>query len=116
MNIRMISCVRAAIAAATALAPPFGASAYAEPKAIEVVIEHFAFVPSSVAAAPGDVVIFINRDIAPHTATAADGSWTTKDIEGGKTEKLVVPANGAGPFFCRYHPVMKGRLVIRSVP
>jgi plastocyanin len=84
----------------------------AEPRTIEVVIEHFAFAPPSIETAPGDTVVFTNHDITPHTATAVDGSWTTKDIASGKSEKLVIPANGVGAYFCRYHPVMKGRLVI----
>ncbi len=108
----MISCRRAAIATVVALAPIFGASASAEPKTIEVVIEHFAFMPPSIKAAPGDTVVFTNRDIVPHTATAVDGAWTTKDIAHGKSEALVVPPNGAGVYFCRYHPAMRGRLVI----
>ncbi len=112
MTIRMTSYVRVAIATAIALVPVFGAGAYAEMKTVEVVIEHFAFVPPSIEAAPGDTVVFINRDIAPHTATAVNGSWTTNDIAGGNSEKLVIPANGAGVYFCRYHLAMKGRLVI----
>ncbi len=108
----MTSCVPAAVAAVIALAPIFGASASAEPKTIEVAIEHFAFLPPSVEVAPGDTVVFTNHDIAPHTASAVDGSWTTKDIARGMSEALVVPPNGSGAYVCRYHPAMKGRLVI----
>ena len=112
MTLRMISFVRAAVATTVALAPTFGAGAYAEPKTIEVVIEHFAFVPPSIEVAPGDTVIFINRDIVAHTATAIDGSWSTADVAGGKIGKIVVPASGTGAYLCRYHPAMKGRLLI----
>ena len=108
----MASCVRAAIATAVALASIFEASASAEPKTIEVVIEHFVFVPSSVEVAPRDTVVFTNHDIAPHTATAVDGSWTTREIPRGRSETLVVPSNGAGVYVCRYHPAMRGQLVI----
>lgn len=104
--------MRAAIATVAVLAPIFGASASAAPKTIEVVIEHFAFVPSSVEVAAGDTVVFTNHDIAPHTATAVDGSWTTSDIPRGKSETMVVPANGDGAYVCRYHPAMRGHLVI----
>jgi plastocyanin len=110
--LRMTSCVRAAIVTVAALAPIFGASASAEPKTIEVVIEHFAFVPSSVEVAPGDRVVFTNHDIAPHTATAVDGSWTTEEIPRGRSETLVVPTNGSGEYVCAYHPTMSGQLVI----
>jgi plastocyanin len=108
----MTSCVRAAIVTVAALAPIFGASASAAPKTVEVAIEHFAFVPSSVEVAPGDTVIFTNHDIAPHTATAVDGSWTTEEIPRGMSETLVVPSSGAGEYICGYHPAMRGWLVI----
>jgi plastocyanin len=112
MTTRTMSCVRAVVAAAVALVPMFGTGAYGAPRTIEIVIEHFAFVPSSIAVAPGDTVVFTNRDITPHTATAADGSWGTKDIPSGKSETLAVPANAGGTYVCRYHPAMRGRLVI----
>lgn len=114
MTLRMISPVRATITTVIALAPIFGAGACAEPKTVEVVIEHFAFVPPSIAVAPGDTVIFVNHDITPHTATAIDGSWSTKDISGGKSDQIAIPVNGANAYFCRYHPVMVGRLLITA--
>lgn len=104
--------IRVVRALAIALFSLLVASAHAAPKTVEVVIEHFAFAPSSVDVAPGDSVVFINRDITPHTATAVDGSWTTADIASGKSERVVVRAAGTGAYFCRYHPVMKGQLVI----
>jgi len=103
-----------AAALAVALAPAFGASAAANAKTIEVAIEHFAFDPASIEVDAGDTVVFTNRDIAPHTATATDGSWTTKDIANGKSEAVIVPAKGDGAYICKYHPVMKGRLIIKA--
>lgn len=97
-----------------ALALVFGASATANAKTIEIVIEHFAFTPASIEVEAGDTLVFTNRDIAPHTATAANGSWTTNDIASGRNEAVVMPVNGAGAYFCKYHPVMKGRLIIRT--
>lgn len=111
---RAIACARANIAAAVALVSMFGTGALAEPKTIEVVIEHFTFSPASIEASPGDTVVFTNRDITPHTATAVDGSWTTKDINSGMSEKLAVPAIGTFAYFCVYHPEMKGQLVVKA--
>jgi plastocyanin len=103
--------IRAALAIATVLLSAAGPPAAEHAEAIEIVIEHFAFSPTSVEVAPGDTVTFTNRDITPHTATAVDGSWTTKDITSGNSETITVPKAGDGAYFCRYHPVMKGRLV-----
>jgi plastocyanin len=97
-----------------ALALVFGASATANAKTIEIVIEHFAFTPASIEVEVGDTLVFTNRDIAPHTATAVNGSWTTMDIASGKNEAVIVPANGDSAYFCKYHPVMKGRLLFKT--
>jgi len=105
---------RAVLALASSLAPLIGASDPTNAKTIDVAIEHFAFTPASIEVEAGDTVVFTNRDIAPHTATAIDGSWTTKDIASGKSEAVVVPAKGDGAFFCKYHIVMKGRLIIKA--
>src|SRR6516164_10062817 len=104
--------IRGVAAIAFALASGFGASANA--KTIDVVIAHFAFAPASIEVDAGDTVVFTNRDIVPHTATAIDGSWTTTDIASGKSEVIVMPANGDGAYFCKYHPTMKGRLIIKA--
>jgi plastocyanin len=106
--------VRGIAASALALALVFGASSPANAKTIDIVIEHFAFTPASIEVEAGDTLLFTNRDIAPHTATAANGSWTTMDIASGKNQAVIVPANGDGAYFCKYHPVMKGRLVIKT--
>ena len=90
------------------------AGAHASPRTVEVVIEHFAFVPSSIEVAPGDTVVFITRDITPHTATAVDGTWTTGDIASGQSAKVVVSERGPGEYFCRYHRVMKATLKIKT--
>jgi plastocyanin len=103
--------VRAALAAAVVA---MSGMAAAEPKTIDVVIEHFAFAPASIEARPGDTVVFVNHDITTHTATAVDGSWTTNDVASGQSARVVVPATGDGAYVCRYHPVMKGRIVIRA--
>jgi plastocyanin len=106
--------VRCVAAIAVALASSFGASGDANAKTIDVVIEHFAFTPASIEVEAGDTVVFTNRDIAPHTATAADGSWTTMDIASGRSEAIVVRTNGAAAYFCKYHPLMKGRFIIKA--
>jgi len=105
---------RGAIQVAAALVAVLGAGAPGHAKTVTVVIEHFAFTPSSIEVEPGDTVEFLNRDIAPHTATAPDGSWSTPEIAAGKTEAIGVSGHVGGAYVCRFHPVMKGRIVVRS--
>jgi plastocyanin len=87
-------------------------SALAEPKTVEVSIEHFAFAPATVAVSPGDTIVFVNKDITPHTATAVDSSWDTGEIAGGAMARLTVPPNAGADYFCSFHPVMKAKLTL----
>ena len=87
-------------------------STSARPKTVEVTIEHFAFTPANVAVAAGDTIVFVNKDIVPHTATATDSSWTTGEIAHGESARVTLPAKPGAEFFCKFHRVMKGHLTI----
>lgn len=80
------------------------------PQVHQVAIERFVFAADTVPVAPGDTVVFTNRDAVPHTATAASGAWDSGEIAAGGSWRLVVPADGAGGYTCRYHPTMRGAL------
>jgi len=78
-------------------------------------IKSLKFVPAELTVRLGDKVTWINRDIAPHTATANDKSWDTKRLKKGEAMSLVVTAEMKADYFCRFHPNMKARLVIAPV-
>lgn len=59
----------------------------------------------------GDTVVWDNRDLVPHTATARDGSFDVV-IAPGHSAKTVLRKAGTIAFYCRYHPDMTGRLVV----
>ena len=88
----------------------------AKPSVVEVTIAHFTFMPANMMAAEGDVIVFTNNDIVAHTATATDGSWTTREIAPGRSARVKLPPKAGVDFFCRLHPVMKGHLTIISPP
>lgn len=73
-----------------------------------VVIEGFLYSPAAVEVQSSDTVIFTNRDVVPHTATAVDKSWDSGDIAPGESVRVLVEA--AGEYFCAYHPTMKGSI------
>ena len=77
-----------------------------------VEIREFEFTAQDRAVSPGDTVVWINRDIVSHTATAQDGSWDSGEIESGRRWEMVVRASTLPAYFCAFHPSMKGRLVI----
>ena len=85
--------------------------AAAAPKTYVVVIDKMKFgaVPANLKA--GDVLVWENRDMFRHSATAKDGSFNV-DLPAGARGKMVLGKAGAFAFTCKYHPGMKGVLKV----
>jgi plastocyanin len=71
------------------------------------------FEPQSLSVNVGDRIQWLNDDIVPHTATAADKSFDSGDIAAGQSWTYVAHKTGTFDYACRYHPMMTGRLVVR---
>ncbi|PWG01281.1 cupredoxin domain-containing protein [Sphingosinicella humi] len=105
------------MAAGLALLPPsstFGAAsiAYAAaPKVHTVVMDKMKFGPVPKNIRAGDTILWVNRDMFRHTATARDKSFNI-DLPAGKSGKTVIRKSGKIPFYCIFHPGMKGQLVV----
>lgn len=84
-------------------------SAHAE--TIQVTIDKLVFAPVEVNAKVGDTVEWINNDILAHTATATNGDWNVV-IAPKQSGRMVLSKPGAVDYFCKYHPNMKGRIVV----
>ncbi len=76
-----------------------------------VVVKAAAYDPEQVKAHVGDVVEWENQDIVAHTATASDKSWDVS-IMPGQSGRVVVKTPGTFSYICRYHPNMKGELLV----
>lgn len=76
----------------------------------KVEIRGLTFVPAVLKVRTDDTVTFINRDIAPHTATAVDRSWDTGTIAKDAEATITVTEGMEGSYFCRFHPMMEGML------
>lgn len=59
----------------------------------------------------GDTVTFTNRDGAPHTATANDGSFDTGRLSRGESATIKISKAGEFAYFCEVHPGMKAKVV-----
>lgn len=85
------------------------------PTAHTVEIRGMRFVPAVLTIAPGDTVVWINRDIVPHTATATRGNgFDTGLIAHDSTARYVATRAGRIRYSCTYHPTMHGSLVIQA--
>jgi plastocyanin len=78
-----------------------------------VAIEGMKFVPERLEVAAGDVVTWTNKDLVPHTVTAAGAGVDSGAIAPGASWKLVVRRVGEMPYVCRFHPTMKAALTVK---
>lgn len=76
-------------------------------------IQGMSFSPAAITVSVGDTVTFTNRDGAPHTATAVDGSFSTATLRKGKSETITFDSAGSFDFFCKIHPGMKGTITVQ---
>jgi plastocyanin len=81
----------------------------AAPRTHVVVIDQMKFGPVPAGIRAGDTIVWVNRDMFRHTATARNGSFNI-DLPPRTRGKTVVRARGAVQFFCKYHPGMTGTL------
>jgi len=79
-----------------------------------VVIKNFAFGPATMVVPPGTKITVVNQDKAPHTITAANKSFDTGTIAGGKSGTFTAPSTpGTYPYVCTMHPSMTGTLTVK---
>lgn len=94
------------------LALVFAAAAPAPaPKTHTIVIDKMKFGPIPAGVRVGDTILWVNRDLFKHTATAHDGSFNV-DLVRGASGRTVLRKAGTIPFYCIYHPGMKASLIV----
>jgi plastocyanin len=87
-------------------------AALAAAPAHEVRIEGMLYAPAQLTVKRGDTVTWTNRDMVPHTATAA-GKFDSGNIAAGKSFSRVMDQAGEFDYVCTYHPGMKAKVVVR---
>ena len=73
-----------------------------------VTIADMQFTPATLDVVRGDTVVWINKDIVPHTATAASGKFDSGKIEAQNSWRYIVRTSGRLSYACSYHPTMMG--------
>ena len=95
----------AAAALAAAVAP-----ARAHNGVVHVSIENLTFMPAEIEVRAGETIEWTNKDRIAHTATVK-GGWEVM-IPAGETATKVAEAGDTVEYYCRFHPNMKGRIVV----
>jgi plastocyanin len=83
----------------------------AQAKTVKVAIKNFSFgAPLTIAV--GTTVEWTNEDSAPHTATASNGAFDSGNLDKGASYSFTFTQEGTYSYTCKYHPNMKGQLVV----
>nr|WP_226816404.1 cupredoxin family copper-binding protein [Advenella sp. FME57] len=76
-----------------------------------VTIQNMQFVPAALTVRPGDRVTWVNKDLVPHTASAAGSQFDSGVIAAGASWAYTVKKEGTLGYVCRYHPGMQATLM-----
>jgi plastocyanin len=87
------------------------AAAVAAPATYTITVRNMRFGPVPPNLHVGDTIIWMNRDIFRHTATARNRSFNI-DLPPSASARMVVRQTGTIAFYCTYHPGMTGQLVV----
>ena len=101
MGLLLLSCSRSA-----PVPPP-------PPQTHTIVIEGMRFEPADLTVHPGDTVVWMNKDLFAHTATA-EGSFDSRQIDPGGSWRLTLQTAGDLPYICALHPTMKAIVRVRA--
>ena len=110
MSVRLLL---AALVLACCVAP--GAAQRArKPVVHRIVIDATSFSKTALTIRTGDTVEWQNKDVIPHTATAAGkGGFDSGVILAGQSWRHTFDKAGRFPYICSFHPTMKATLRIR---
>ena len=101
--------IAASIAASLLLPAP----AAAAPQTHIVVMDKMKFGPVPARLRRGDIIVWVNKDMVRHTATAKDGSFNV-DLPPGAKGRTVLRSSGAVAVLCKYHPGMRTMLKVAA--
>jgi plastocyanin len=72
------------------------------------------YIPNPAQLSVGSKITWINKDTAPHTATAINGSFDTSLINAGSSGSAIIKGTGTIQYHCTIHPWMTGILQTTS--
>ncbi len=82
----------------------------ATPGAVRIV--QFAFVAAAIDVSVGTRVTWTNDDPAPHTVTADDGTFDSRQLDPGSRSSVVFTRAGTFTYHCDIHPTMVGTVAV----
>ncbi|MBB6611588.1 cupredoxin domain-containing protein [Pontibacter sp. Tf4] len=83
-----------------------------QPTVHTIRISQMQFNPATLTVHKGDTIVFVNKDIVTHDATEISGkAWKSPALASGDSWRMAATKSAA--FYCSFHPVMKGKIVVK---
>lgn len=79
-----------------------------------VLIDGVRYVPDAIVVAPGDVIVWRNKDPFPHTVTAVDRQFDSGEMPPGAEWRWVPAQAGEYRYLCTLHTTMKATVTVRK--
>ena len=83
------------------------------PQTHSVTIEGFRFAPEDLTVRPGDTIVWTNKDLFAHTATA-EGKFDSGSIAANGSWRFTPGKTGEVAYICALHPTMKAMVRIKA--
>lgn len=79
-----------------------------------VTMSNLAFSPAAITVAPGSMVMWTNKDDAPHTITSkGGGALKSKTLQKGSSFSYTFATAGVYAYYCSVHPNMMGTVTVQ---
>ena len=93
------------------MSPETSATARQPARTHVILVGNLSFGPAPNSVRVGDTIVWLNKDIFRHTATARDNSFDL-DLPPGARAQTVVKKIGILDYYCRFHPGMTGKISV----
>lgn len=78
-----------------------------------VTIENMKFNPAMLSVHRGDRIVWVNKDLFPHTVTSDNNGFDSGSIAPGASWTYDMKATGTLSYTCAFHPSMKGSMEVK---
>jgi len=91
-----------------------GATPPAKPgKTFTVTMENVQYTPAHLTVHRGDRIVWVNKDLFPHTVTATDKAFDSGSIAVSKSWTYRARKAGTFTYTCSFHPTMKAQIEVQ---
>lgn len=84
-----------------------------KPKTHTVTMESMRFQPGDLTVTRGDTIVWVNKDLVPHTATSKSGGFDSQLVAADKSWRFTVQKKGDFAYVCTFHPTMTAVLRVK---